>query len=219
MTFSTEGHYFDIKLQLIHNSTKIKILNIAIDLFSRKGYSGVSIRDITKEVGIKESSLYKHFKSKDEILETIFLNFRREVGRMCPPLDRLDRILSTMSPKEFLNRGLSNFMAHINDPTMRKIWRIVYVEQYRDPLAGDIYLNDILGNTLDFLEKTFTKMVSLKQIQPFDPKTLAVEFQYPIFTMITEYIMLRFEDKDTAEVKRKMLNHIEFFCNVISPSK
>ncbi|MBE3554734.1 MAG: TetR/AcrR family transcriptional regulator [Thermicanus sp.] len=58
--------------KLIESSTKNKILEIADDFFSRKGYTGVSIRDITGEVGIKESSLYKHFKNKEEILQTIF---------------------------------------------------------------------------------------------------------------------------------------------------
>ena len=40
-----------------HKTTKDKILEVAIDLFSKQGYHGVSIRNITKEVGIKESSL------------------------------------------------------------------------------------------------------------------------------------------------------------------
>ena len=67
--------YIDLKSQPITNSNKEKILNTAIDLFSNKGFNAVSVRDITRGVEIKESSLYNHFKSKDEILETIFWNF------------------------------------------------------------------------------------------------------------------------------------------------
>jgi AcrR family transcriptional regulator len=214
---STERTYLDKKSQLIQNATKIKILDTAIDFFSRKGYSGVSVRDITKEVGIKESSLYKHFKNKEEILETIFVNFRMEVAKICPPVNQLEPILSMMSPKAFLERGLFNFKEHIEDPTMRKIWRIVFIEQYRDPLARDIYLNDMLGNTIDFLEKAFGIMSAMNLIKPMNPKTLAVEYQYPIFTMIAEYLMLRFENGDVSEAERKMSDHIELFCNFIIP--
>jgi AcrR family transcriptional regulator len=214
---STEWGYVDIKSQLIQNATKIKILDTAIDFFSRKGYSGVSVRDITKEVGIKESSLYKHFKSKEEILETIFFNFRKEVAHICPPVHQLEKIVSIMSPKAFLERGVLNFKEHIENATMRKIWRIVFIEQYRDPLARDIYLNDILGSTVAFLEKAFGIMISKNLIKPHNPKTLAVEYQYPIFTMVAEYLMLKFENGDVSEAERKMSDHIEFFCSIMIP--
>ena len=51
--------------------TKDKILQVSINLFSEFGYDNVSIRQIAKEVGIKESSIYNHYKSKESILETI----------------------------------------------------------------------------------------------------------------------------------------------------
>ena len=52
-------------------TTKERIIDQALDLFSRKGYDGVSVRDISGAVGIKESSLYNHFKNKQDIFDTI----------------------------------------------------------------------------------------------------------------------------------------------------
>lgn len=212
-----ERKFFDPNFQIIQNETKNKILDTAIDLFSKKGYTGASIRDITKEVGIKESSLYKHFKNKEEILEIIFLNFRKEVSKIMPPEEQLDSIIQKFTPKAFMVRGVSNFVDHINDPIMQKIWRIIYIEQYRDQMARDIYFNDILGNTIRFLELAFKKMMELNKIKPFDPKTLAIEYQYPVFTMITEFNMLKFENMDTKEVETKFSNHIDFFWQIIRP--
>lgn len=211
----TEGYYVDINSDIIQSATKIKILETSIHLFSQKGYNGVSIRDIIKEVGIKESSVYKHFRNKNEILETIFLNIRKEVAKICPPLNRLEDIVSDLSPRRFLEKGLEQFMDHINNPIMRKIWRILYIEQYRDPVAREIYLHDILNTTLNFLEEAFKLMQAKHLIPPLDPRTLAVEYQYPIFTMITEYIILSFDHKETYEVERKMSNHIDFFCKAV----
>ncbi|WP_462411566.1 TetR/AcrR family transcriptional regulator [Neobacillus sp. Marseille-QA0830] len=210
-----EINYLDRNLQIIQSSTKNKILDIAMDFFSKKGYTGASIRDITKQVGIKESSLYKHFKNKEEILEIIFLNFREDVLKILPPEEHLDYIIKTMTPMEFLEKGVSNFMKHINQPTMQKIWRIIYIEQYREPKARDIYLTDILGRTIRFLEKAFSKMIEQNKIKTFNPKTLAVEYQYPVFTMITEYNMLKFYEMDTKEVEAKIANHIVFFWEAV----
>ncbi|WP_424359154.1 TetR/AcrR family transcriptional regulator [Methanocella sp. MCL-LM] len=53
-------------------STKEKIFDAAVDLFAERGYEGVSIRDIAGAVGIKESSVYKHYASKDAILDSVF---------------------------------------------------------------------------------------------------------------------------------------------------
>ena len=50
-------------------NNKEKIFHVSIDLFSKYGYDGVSIRKIASEVGIKESSIYNHYKSKESILD------------------------------------------------------------------------------------------------------------------------------------------------------
>jgi AcrR family transcriptional regulator len=43
------------------------ILERAAKLFSRKGYTGVSIRDIAQACGITNAALYYHFKNKDDL--------------------------------------------------------------------------------------------------------------------------------------------------------
>ena len=51
-------------------TTKQKILNEALSLFSEKGYSAVYVGDIAEAVGIKTPSLYKHYKSKQDIFNS-----------------------------------------------------------------------------------------------------------------------------------------------------
>ena len=53
------------------SNNKERIFDVSIDLFSEFGYDGVSIRQIAKEVGIKESSIYNHYKSKESIMDAI----------------------------------------------------------------------------------------------------------------------------------------------------
>lgn len=44
-----------------------QILEIAAQLFARKGYRGTSMRDIGEEAGVLGGSLYHHIKSKDAL--------------------------------------------------------------------------------------------------------------------------------------------------------
>ena len=50
--------------------TKQRILNEALSLFSERGYSAVRLEEIAKVVGIKTPSLYKHYKSKQDIFDS-----------------------------------------------------------------------------------------------------------------------------------------------------
>jgi AcrR family transcriptional regulator len=46
-----------------------EILDAAAELFTTQGYASTSTRSIADAVGVRQSSLYHHFKTKDEILE------------------------------------------------------------------------------------------------------------------------------------------------------
>ncbi|WP_180954096.1 TetR/AcrR family transcriptional regulator [Bacillus sp. M6-12] len=199
------------------NVTKDKILDAAIDLFSQKGFSGVSIREITKEVGIKESSLYNHYKNKDEILEQILSAFRKEFAKTLPPVSLLDDILENSTLEGFFERGFERFREHIDNETNEKCWRILFMEQFRSAAAREIFLNDLIKDTLDFLEVVFEKLIELGKIKDtYSPAVLASEYQYPTFSMLVEYNMLRFDQKDTSVIEAKMKNHIRFFLENVS---
>lgn len=49
-------------------SRKERIIISTIDLISENGIKGLSIKEIAKRENVTEASLYKHFKSKDQIL-------------------------------------------------------------------------------------------------------------------------------------------------------
>ena len=75
-------------------NTKQKILNVSLDLFSQKGFSAVSIRDICAQVMIKESTVYYHFKNKQAIFDELLYRFEQVVTNM---IIRLEKSLSTQS--------------------------------------------------------------------------------------------------------------------------
>jgi len=84
------------------SATARTILDAAAELFARSGYDGISIREIAQKAGIKESSIYNHFHSKSEILETLYDEFIRLVPQTRPSEEELDRMLFIMEPEEVL---------------------------------------------------------------------------------------------------------------------
>ena len=61
--------------------TKKKILDVALTLFSEKGYGNVYVGQIAEGVGIKAPSLYKHYKSKQDIFDAILEEMRNRYNQ------------------------------------------------------------------------------------------------------------------------------------------
>ena len=57
--------------------TKERILDIALELFTQNGYLGTSMSDIAKQLGFTKAALYKHYTSKQEILDQIVERMNR----------------------------------------------------------------------------------------------------------------------------------------------
>jgi AcrR family transcriptional regulator len=51
---------------------KDKVNQAAIELFARHGFNGATIKDITSKAGITEGALYRHYKSKEEMMAILY---------------------------------------------------------------------------------------------------------------------------------------------------
>jgi AcrR family transcriptional regulator len=71
--------------------TKHRILEIAADLFARKGYTATTIADIAAELGTTTAALYYHFPSKQAILAGLLSGPITGYSRLLDSLDSGDR--------------------------------------------------------------------------------------------------------------------------------
>ncbi|HEX5742105.1 MAG TPA: helix-turn-helix domain-containing protein [Pilimelia sp.] len=53
------------------DDTRTRIRAVALDLFTAQGYEQTSLREIAERLGVTKAALYYHFRSKDEIVESI----------------------------------------------------------------------------------------------------------------------------------------------------
>ncbi len=61
-------------------STREKILDVALDLFTDQGFDGTSMREIAERLGITKPAIYYHFASKEDILIALHLRLH-EFGK------------------------------------------------------------------------------------------------------------------------------------------
>ncbi|NPV00214.1 MAG: TetR/AcrR family transcriptional regulator [Brevinematales bacterium] len=194
--------------------TKERLFLRAAELFSKDGYNGVSVRDICRAVGIKESSFYNHYPSKDALLVEVYRRFADGMNAGTPSEDMIDARVRAADPVEFWLSSSKQYYRDSVSTLEGLLWRIISMEQYRDPRAGEAILQET-GRTFRMGTLIFSKMIEHKKIPRHDPELLAHEFFYSGRAIHLEYLVLSAYGWDTSEVEKRSEEHIRFFINKI----
>lgn len=119
-------------------STRDRILDAALDLFTEKGFDGTSLREIAEQLGVTKAALYYHFASKDDILMALHMRLH-EFGREAleqmtdepVPIAQWGGLLDQMVDQLLAQRKI--FLLHErNQATFEKLHREDHDDQHDD---------------------------------------------------------------------------------------
>ena len=162
--------------------TKERILEAALEMFSQKGYAGTNIRELTASLGLVKSSMYRHFKSKEEIWNTLLDEMIAYYGARFGSPENLPPIPDSLE-------GLVAMTRHMTDVTIRdeKIImtrKLLSIEQFRDDRARDLATKHFLTGLKEMFTHIFTGMMDKGLLQKEDPEMLAFAYTAPISALI-----------------------------------
>jgi TetR/AcrR family transcriptional regulator, fatty acid metabolism regulator protein len=93
------------------------ILDAAIRVFARQGFNGCRVSDIADEAGVAYGLVYHYFRSKDEVLDTLFLERWNVLLEAIRETDRQD-----IEPREKLQQIASFIVdSYRHDPELMKV--------------------------------------------------------------------------------------------------
>ena len=199
-------------------NTKEKIFDVALDLFSKKGYDSVSLREIAEEVGIKKSSIYSHYPSKEAILISIFEYFTDlfEYDELLNSKELVlatDNEILTQNPEMFYHIGSEAIKEMFSNERNLKIWKLIFIQMHYNEKIRVFFQNEILLKPLLFWEEFFTILQEKEIIRKdCNPKLLAKEYySYPIYLLLE--ICAKYDDipQDSLDdfLERVKLNKIQ----------
>lgn len=190
--------------------TKERILEAALELFAHSGYLGTSMSDIAKQLGITKAALYKHYTSKQEILDSIVermkeMDYERAKKYEMPETESNDFAEAYLNiPIEKIRTySAAQFYHWTEDPLSANFRKMLTLEQYRAPELAQLYQQCLASGPVKYMAEIFQKFTNSNEtaIQ------LALEFYGPIYLLYSVY--------DGAEDKRcvaSMLDaHIDRF--------
>jgi AcrR family transcriptional regulator len=193
--------------------TTRQILDISADLFARNGYDGVSVRQIAENAGIKESSLYNHFKNKANISETLFDEFITLAPQTRPSGEEIDRML--MEPEEVFKNIIFHVGKSVNG-TLLKTSIIINFEKIRNPHAAEMYYEYVVKEPADYYERLINKMIERKMVKPVEARIFAEQYNYVSISLTQEYVMAQYGLADMHSVVGNMIKTLKFFCGLMS---
>ncbi|MEE0938916.1 TetR/AcrR family transcriptional regulator [Methanobrevibacter sp.] len=195
-----------------------KIFDVSIDLFSKFGYDGVSVRQIAGEVGIKESSIYNHYNSKEAILDSILNFYIEKMLSEDIPLEDASANLD-VGFDYFYRAGLNAFATQLLDEKMSKITRIILIESYHNDKIKEFLKKSIIDDAIDSWINLFDLMKFKKLIRDdVDSRQLSESFyKYGLFLLYEHYIINYPEDdeKFVKELCEKSERHINLLYNSV----
>lgn len=167
-------------------NTREKIMDVALHMFSERGYEAVSIRDICGEVGIKESTLYYHFKNKKDILVSLIEKFKTHIDGLLCHVDEFKNQPETKSNKDISANMMDTYMmdSYLFDPFCNLMLRLMMIEQFHNEEIRALYEKTLFTDPYKIQMKIF-KMLAADDVMPDEDVEWIVREYHSYMTMLT----------------------------------
>lgn len=205
-------------------NTKQKIMKEALTLFAEKGYSDVYVSDIAQAVGIKAPSLYKHFKSKQEIFHAILEEMKKGYTEQAAML-KIDGnnanvdadIYADISEDSLVEMGKGLFLYFLHDEYTRLFRKMLTIEQFHDSELSDLYSKQYIDDPLKYQSGLFLLLSEQGKLKKSNSDIMALQFYAPIYMLLT--VCDRQPDRE-SEALEMIEEHIrQFNSNYLKESE
>lgn len=165
----------------MNHNRKEEIILTTLELAAEKGLAGVSMSMIADKIGIKKPSLYKHFSSKEEIVEAMYQYLREQSKKNAgiKPLD-YSLLFQGKTAYEALQGVVQGYINMNHQEKMLAFYKVIYSERSIQPMAARIVA-----------EETERMIIATKQL----------------FYAMEVHKMLHFENADMSAVSFAMTIH------------
>ncbi len=189
--------------------TKERILYAALNLFSEKGYDGVGVDLIAENAGLKGPSLYRHYKGKEDILNSLIdlVSFHYEEGFGLK--NKPEELPESMD--ELIENAMAKIKFTMHDDIVRKTRRILAMEQFRSERIAELTSRYHLENLQEMYTGIFKGLMEKGILKKDDPELVALEFVSPVSLLIHMYDR---QPEREAEVLDKIRKHFGHFAKM-----
>ena len=194
--------------------TREKILMTALQLFAKDGYEAVSVRNIAEELDITKGALYRHYKNKRDIFDSIVERMIQIDAQRAREYQMPDVGYDT-KPDAYGNTALKNIQKYTieqfrfwtEDAFASRFRKMLTLEQYRNAEMAELYSQCIVAGPVGYMEDLFRELAKKGVLKEADFRQLAVEYYAVFFLLISMFD----KDGETGDYVKILTNHTKHF--------
>ncbi len=167
-------------------NTKQEILEMALDMFSVKGYEATSISQIAAAVGIRKASMYSHFASKQEILDALVQELLKEYDKhsifaranwddLAFTEDKQD-----MTPDTAVQMIWGHVRYILHDRRFSRARKMLTIEQFQNPQLAKLQTKQNYTDVLHYFTGFIRFLIRQGKLTDNDPEIMAAQFCFPV---------------------------------------
>ena len=191
---------------------KEEIVLITLELAAEKGLANVSMSMIADKIGIKKPSLYKHFASKEEIVEAMYEYLRRQAKEKAniKPID-YSTFFAGKTVYEILQSVVRGYIQMNHQEKMLNFYKVIYSERSLNPMAARIVTEET-DKMIIATKQLFYAMEVHKLLHFTNPDMSAVSFAMTIHGLM-DYELDQSNGKCCHETDKNLLDdYLKWFC-------
>lgn len=195
--------------------SKQKILEEALRLFSTNGYEATSIRQITDTVGIRKASLYSHFQSKREILDTLIADLTKfyEEKLLFGKTDwnneeEIHKLLPSYTEDNIFQIVKKQLVMVVHDPYISMMRKLLIVEQFRNPELASLYHRFDYSDVLNFYKGMIQYLIDKEVFVDENVEAMAMEFMALIYIQVNRIQRDPACEEDAMRMIEQHVKHI-----------
>ena len=204
----------------MRNGRKEEIVLATLELAAEKGLANVSMSMIAEKIGIKKPSIYKHFDSKDEIVEAMYQYLRKQakIKANIKPVD-YSTLFTGKTAFEVLQVLVYGYIRMNQQEEMLNFYKVIYSERSIQPMAAKIVAEET-GRMILATKQLFYAMEVHKVLHFENPDMSAVSFAMTIHGLMDyELDQIYGECKEETSDQQLLESYLKWFCEENSVKK
>ena len=195
-------------------NTKQEILDVALELFSVKGYEATSLSTIADAVGIRKASLYSHFENKQAILDALVKDVLDAYGNHSI-FAKTDWVKDAgdlpVTPDAAVQMIQGQIRYILHDPVISRARKMLVIEQFQNSELAQLQTKQNYSDVLHYFTGLMEHLIRQDVLREDDPEIMAAQLCLPISVWIN--LCDREPDRE-AEVMALIEKHIRQFFRV-----
>ena len=204
---------------MVRGNTKQEILEASLELFSVQGFEATSISQIADAVGIRKASLYSHFESKQEILDTLVKQVLQQYeshsifARANWKEDAANLPLTADAAVQMI-QGQLRYILH--DATIQRARKMLVIAQFQNSELAALQTKQNYTDVLAYFTGLIQCLIQKGILAEDDPQIMAAQLCLPISVWLS---LCDREPEREPQVMQLVEKHIRQFFQIYQPDR